>query len=611
MSHYGTEGVDQRAEFAAARAARMKSSGFISTGDVMSVANATIGDDSESMFAANFAIAELDAEEYTSRDFASDLGNMFKAFIGMNFMYVSYAFSKAGMIRGCIGLIAILLLTEYCCMALIRVKRSLPPPTEKDFRWTYGDLGRAVFGVHAERIINVLLIFTQFGFCVGYLIFLSQTLRELFYNASAPASRYLLIPLPVLIPLGMLRSVRSLAPFSMLANLALLGGYVAIMIYIALNFEWRPSSPPLKTFPIFAGEMTSALEGIALVIPVESSMKDRTQFRSVLRMSLFLLLLVMLPMGIFGFATFGEDVNDFIINNITGSSIVDVLKLSLCVGILFTYPLQIAPVMHALDKILRGDFFRHVVVHDLGAADFEVQRRQALREKIALASRLAIDESEVGRALSLSEDSDLDSELSDAEVVTDMLGRPDSRPLLDTRSQRIQDSGAIEQNGERLRRAQSLSQELEAPGPLRVYRLRRYLSFDDPRELLRAAFEQADMDDISSLSWERLNDHEIRRRRRAKSAFVQDSVTITARCLVMLGTVAVAILAGDHFGIFMSLVGCLGASGLAYCLPAVLHCYRFWGESSLASKLTDFCVLLLGLTLAFTGTWISVLEFAS
>jgi len=56
-----------------------------------------------------------------AKHLVGDIGNMLKAFIGLNFLYVSYAFAHAGLIRGTIGLILIALITEHCCLLLVQV----------------------------------------------------------------------------------------------------------------------------------------------------------------------------------------------------------------------------------------------------------------------------------------------------------------------------------------------------------------------------------------------------------------------------------------------------------------------------------------------------------
>eukprot|EP00178_Gracilaria_changii_P019477 TRINITY_DN56447_c0_g1_i1.p1 TRINITY_DN56447_c0_g1~~TRINITY_DN56447_c0_g1_i1.p1 ORF type:complete len:481 (+),score=47.90 TRINITY_DN56447_c0_g1_i1:139-1581(+) len=324
-------------------------------------------------------------------DLFTDIGNMLKAFIGINFMYVAYAFSNAGLWRGAVALAIITFITEHCCLLLIDVKNAAPVSvptavelepfrealesekdtstletldfsTEEDLEnegeqinihqnTSYGDIARAVGGPSVGAIINFAVVLTQFGFCVGYLIFLSQTLHDLLKSSHA-VMWFVLFPLPALLAIAMLSSIRSLGPFSILANIALLIGFVSVVTFLAKHFRWQPSNPPITSFPLFFGQMTAALEGIGLVVPVQASMKDPHRFPLVLRIALVFLSAVLMVMGILGFASFGDGTRSIILLNFGDSSIVAAVKIVLMIGILFTYPLQIVPVFQYFERVL-------------------------------------------------------------------------------------------------------------------------------------------------------------------------------------------------------------------------------------------------------------------
>lgn len=289
----------------------------------------------------------------------TDIGNMLKAFIGLNFMYVSFAFSKAGLVRGIIGLIVITVITEHCCLLLVKVKNAMPTPqpTAENERPppppTFADIAYFVGGRPAENAINAALVITQFGYCVGYLIFISQTIHDL-TGTTTTVWPFVLIPLPPLLVLSMLKSIRSLGPFSLLANFALLAGFAAVVAYIGKHFQWQPSSPSIWSFPLFFGQMTAALEGIGLVIPVETSMKNKARFPMVLRIALVIMTLVLMTVGILGYVSFGDNTRSIILLNFGASPVVTLVKWVLVVGILFTYPLQLVPVIHATEAWVMG-----------------------------------------------------------------------------------------------------------------------------------------------------------------------------------------------------------------------------------------------------------------
>lgn len=328
----------------------------------------------------------------------TDVGNMLKAFIGLNFMYVAYAFSKAGLFRASIGLIAVVTLTEHCCMLLVQVKNAMPGQggrtaayellAEEDYaedddddggddnssRFAnsnngtdhshrkqppqYGDIANFAAGRTAENIVNLALVLTQFGYCVGYLIFLSSTIHHMLpdtLQSAVPTPWLVLFPLPILALIAMLSSIRSLGPFSIMANAALLIGFVSVVVFIAQHYKWQPSHPPLSDFPLFFGQMTAAVEGIGLVVPVETSMRNRRNFPIVLRIALSILTTVLMVVGVLGFVTFGENTSSIILRNFGKTPVVAVVKVVLVVGILFTYPLQIVPVFQFAESLFIKD----------------------------------------------------------------------------------------------------------------------------------------------------------------------------------------------------------------------------------------------------------------
>lgn len=291
---------------------------------------------------------------WTWGDTGVDIVNMLKAFIGLNFMYVAYAFSKAGIVRGIVGLLVIAGVTEHCCLMLVSVKREMMRENAagiREDRVTYGDIARYSLGEHGERIVNFALILTQFGYCVGYLIFIAQTLHDMF-GAQGSVWGWVVLPVPVLCGIAMLGSIRSLGPFSLLANAALLVGFVAVVGFIGRHFHWAPPHPHLSSFPLFFGQMTAALEGIGLVIPVESSMRNRAHFPMVLRIALVVLTGVLMSVGVLGSARFGDETRSILLLNFGNSPVVNVVKAVLVCGILFTYPLQIVPVFQFVETWL-------------------------------------------------------------------------------------------------------------------------------------------------------------------------------------------------------------------------------------------------------------------
>lgn len=79
---------------------------------------------------------------------------------------------------------------------------------------------------------------------------------------------YMLALLPLLILMNLIRNLKFLAPFSMIANILIGTSLGIILYYIFLevpSFNSRPAFASVETLPLFFGTAIFALEGIGVV----------------------------------------------------------------------------------------------------------------------------------------------------------------------------------------------------------------------------------------------------------------------------------------------------------------------------------------------------------
>ena len=206
-------------------------------------------------------------------------------------------------------MLVIALITDHCCQLVLKCKavavtmvlEATPEYQELyneevheemakmkakiEREMTLGDIGQIVIGKWGTRIVNISLVLTQLGFCTAYLIFIGNTIRQMFplvYTAkpvtpgnsdilgpsnlsqlldafgdvdptaheaddfnsttmippmagtsSAPMFALLaLIPLPLLVLMAFIRKIRLLGPASGVANFALLSGFVGLLVHM-------------------------------------------------------------------------------------------------------------------------------------------------------------------------------------------------------------------------------------------------------------------------------------------------------------------------------------------------------------------------------------------
>lgn len=340
----------------------------------------------------------------------ADFANVFKAFIGTNWIGLPFAFKESGFVLGLVGILVIAVVTDHCCQLVIKCKRAavqkvldtvcLSDVTDVESQLTqaallretvekrmqYGDIARIAMGKWGVLLVNMALLATQYGFCVGYFIFMGNTIVSMFttvssvpstlHNGSAsnvtslsnvasspshshqapPFALIVLIPLLPLILFSYIRGVRRLGPISFMANIALFVAFLSVIGYMlnGLKFKWHELKlAQWATFPVFFGQVTSAYEGIGTLIPIETSMAEsKHRFPLYLHFAIGGLSAILACFGMLGYLVYGEEVAQIVTRSFHPGPLVLVVQCLLCFAILLTYPLQLVPIIEIVESWL-------------------------------------------------------------------------------------------------------------------------------------------------------------------------------------------------------------------------------------------------------------------
>ena len=251
---------------------------------------------------------------------------------------------------------------------------------------TYQDVIFRLWGWGGKILVLTFLFLTQFGFCVGYFVFLIQTTLTMIHPSLYLSSltppwiiRWVLpfvigcVFMLLLIPTVLLKRVKLMSPISALANTFIVIGLLLFSAYNMSvlgeraveaeqtgnlhNFFENTSLVNIWTFPLFFGIMTSSFEGIGLVIPISHSMHQySSRYRVLLHVVIAILLGILVFFGAGSYIAFQEDTQQVITANLPtslpGGYLTLVIKICLLMGILATYPLQMFPVAEIMDNLL-------------------------------------------------------------------------------------------------------------------------------------------------------------------------------------------------------------------------------------------------------------------
>ena len=232
--------------------------------------------------------------------------NCFISFVGVGILGLPYAFCKSGIYGGSLTMTVIAILSTYCMLLVVRCKYKLKDKNAS----TYGDVGFYAIGRWGQILVEASLVLTQTGFCTAYLIFILSNLHDAFPSVSRAAIMAALVPLLVL--LSLIRHLKNLAPFSVVADVANIVGlsvvYWADGIHFAddIQAKGEPAEFNLPALPFFFGVAIYCYEGIGMVLPLENAMRNKHHFQPILAANMLLVTFLFISFGLCGYLAFGQ-----------------------------------------------------------------------------------------------------------------------------------------------------------------------------------------------------------------------------------------------------------------------------------------------------------------
>lgn len=288
--------------------------------------------------------------------------NVFIAIVGSGVLGLPYSFKRTGWVMSLIMISFVALLTYHCMMLLVHTRRKLESLPDFSKISSFGDLGFAVCGSIGKAVVDVMIVLSQAGFCVGYLIFIANTLANLylgstFWGISAKAL-YIWGCFPFQLGLNSIKTLTHLAPLSIFADVVDLGAMGVVMVEdLGIILKKIPEVRAFGGTSVFfygMGVAVYAFEGIGMVLPLESETKDRSKFGRVLAISMAFIAVMYGGFGALGYFAFEEDVKDIITANLGKGLISTLVQLGLCINLFFTFPLMMNPVYETVERRLRN-----------------------------------------------------------------------------------------------------------------------------------------------------------------------------------------------------------------------------------------------------------------
>lgn len=290
--------------------------------------------------------------------------NVFIAVVGAGVLGLPYSFKRTGWVVSLLMLFSVAALTHHCMMLLVRTRRRLESVMGFTNIASFGDLGFIVCGSVGRFAVDLMLFLSQAGFCVGYLIFIANTLANLFNSPTptnlhprilglTPKTLYIWGCFPFQLGLNSISTLTHMAPLSIFADIVDVGAMGVVMIEdVFIFFKNRPSVEAVGSLSMFfygLGVAVYAFEGVGMVLPIESETQEREKFGKVLALAMASISLMYGGFGALGYFAFGEDTKDIITANLGTGLVSFLVQLGLCVNLFFTFPLMMNPVYEVVE----------------------------------------------------------------------------------------------------------------------------------------------------------------------------------------------------------------------------------------------------------------------
>ncbi|VVC24826.1 Hypothetical protein CINCED_3A015423 [Cinara cedri] len=309
--------------------------------------------------------------------------HLLKGSLGTGILAMPLAFKNAGLLFGLVATAIIGFVCTYCIHILVKCSQKLCRRMQVP-ALGFADIAEVAFlagppAFHKfsglfRGLVNTFLTIDLLGCCVVYIVFVAQNIKQVVdekFDVTVNIRWYMLVLLPLVIAMNLIRNLKYLAPFSMIANV-LVGTCMSITFwYVFQNVPSTKTVPYIvewEKWPLFFGTAIFALEGIGVVMPLENNMKTPQHFigcPSVLNIGMAIVVILYSTVGLFGFLKYGENTQGSITLNLPKDELLaQSVKVMIAVAIFLTYSLQFYVPFEIIWKGTKHRFTSHPVLFE-------------------------------------------------------------------------------------------------------------------------------------------------------------------------------------------------------------------------------------------------------
>ena len=280
---------------------------------------------------------------------------LLKSFVGTGVLFLPRAFLNGGMLFSNLVLLGVAGLSYTCFVLLVSTRLVV--------EHSFGDMGFHLYGKWMRNMINFSLVISQIGFSSAYIVFVSENLQA-FVLAVSNCRTYIdikimiLMQMVIFLPLSLYRNINNIQKLALVADLFILLGLVYLYYYDLFTIVHQGGVSDIAAFnprdwTLFIGTAIFTFEGIGLIIPIQTGMKDPKKFPKVLGGVMIIITIVFLSAGALSYAAFGSKTKTVVLLNMPqDNKFVNGVQFIYSLAILLSTPLQIYPAIEITSQQL-------------------------------------------------------------------------------------------------------------------------------------------------------------------------------------------------------------------------------------------------------------------
>ncbi|XP_062133043.1 proton-coupled amino acid transporter-like protein CG1139 [Drosophila sulfurigaster albostrigata] len=281
-----------------------------------------------------------------------------KASIGTGVLAMPSAFAHAGYVNGIILTLIIGGLALYClhilisCMYLLCKRQRVPYVSFSEamkLGLQQGPPFLRCLAPIATPFVDGFLAFYHFGICCVYVVFIAESIKQLFdeYVVVWDVRLHMCLLIVPLLLIFSIRNLKLLAPFSSAANLLLFVGFGIVLYYICTDLpplSEREAFEDYKKFPTFFGTVLFALEAVGVILAIEENMATPRAYVTpcgIMNWGMAIVLSLYVFLGFFGYWKYGDEALGSVTLNIPQTEVMaQVVKIFFAITTYISYALQ-------------------------------------------------------------------------------------------------------------------------------------------------------------------------------------------------------------------------------------------------------------------------------